>query len=193
MTVSLIDHRRRAVADARDMVEIDVQLLHQIDRAVGAERRHRHARLGVERHEIEAGGDDENPLLLAVRPIGDAAPGIASRRLAVAAVFVDPFPQPQLLARRRVDGGHHALAAGGLVQNAVGHDRRGFAPIDRERRVAIALRGAAERGRRRRDGGLPAPGDLQILEIVLVDLVERRDSACSADRRSNSATRRALR
>src|SRR5262249_41936393 len=45
---------------------------------------------------------------------------------------------------------------------------------DGELGIAVALRGAAERGRRGTDRRLPAPSDLQLLEIGLVDLVERR-------------------
>src|SRR5262249_45068504 len=122
----------------------------------------------------EAGGDDEDPLLSAVGPIADAASSVAPRRLAVAAAFVHARPHPQLLAGRGIDRGHDALPASGRVEHAVRHDRRRLAAIDRKRGIAIALRGAAERRHRRPDRGLPAPRKLQILEIILADLVERR-------------------
>jgi hypothetical protein len=83
-----IDHGRRAVADARDVVEVDVQLLHQIDSPVDTELSDRHSGLGVERDQIEAGGDDKNPFFASVRPIADAAACVSAGRLTVATVFV---------------------------------------------------------------------------------------------------------
>ena len=87
-----IDHRRRAVADARHMIEVDVQLLHEIDRAVRAERFHGHAGLRVKGDEIEARRDDEDPLVFTVCPIGDASSCISPRCLAIAAAFVHSLP-----------------------------------------------------------------------------------------------------
>ena len=113
-------------------------------------------------------------LLASVGPIAYTAARVAARRLAVAPLLVDPVPEPQLLARRRIECGDDALPAGAFVEDAVRHDRRRFALELRKHRIAIALRGAAERGRCGSDGGLPAPRDLQVLEIVLGDLIERR-------------------
>ena len=90
------------------------------------------------------GGDDENTRLFAVRPIGDTAAGIASRRLAVTSAFVNAVPSPQLFAGCGIQRPNDALTARGFVQYAAGHNGSGFATIHRKHRVAIALRGPAE-------------------------------------------------
>jgi hypothetical protein len=157
-----------------EVIERHVELFHEVDGAVLPERRNRRAGPRIERHEKETGRDHENPLVLPVRPVTHAASGIPPRSKPVAVALVHARPQPQLPPARRIDCRHGALATHGRVEDAVHHDGSRFVLVDRERRIAVPLRGAAERRQRRPDRGFPAPGDLEVLEIVSVDLVERR-------------------
>ena len=65
---------------------------------------------------------------------------------------------PQHLAGRGVERHDGAARAGGRVEDAVDHQRRG---------LEVELRPRTERV------GLEAPGHLQLVEVVAVDLVER--------------------
>lgn len=116
-----------------------MQLTHKIDRAVLAKGLHRDSGMRIQRNKIEAGGHDENSFLRAIGPVCNSASRIAPRRLAIAAVFVDPAPQPQLLPGPGIERRHKALAPNGFVQNAIGHDGRCFAAVDRKPGIAIAL------------------------------------------------------
>ena len=114
--------------------------------------------LALSDDELEAGRDDDDPLFLAVSPVGHAAVHLARRSIESRA-FVRP-PGPQRLAGAGV--GRHDVSArtGGEVEHAVHHDRRRLG-VER-------LGGGAEVVEP------PGPGDLQVLHVVAGDLIERR-------------------
>ena len=142
-----------------------IELREQIDDAALAEASDRIAGLRIERHELEAGRDDDDALVRAVSPVGDAAVHLA-RRLIEARALVRP-PGPQRLAGAGI--GRHDVAArtGGEVQHAVHHDRRRL--------------GVERLGRRAEVVEPPGPGDLQVLDVVAGDLIERRVARAAFD------------
>ena len=137
-----------------------IELREQIDRAVLAEVADRHAGFCVERDQLKARRDGDDPGIRAVGPIRDAAPDL-SRRLIEARAFVGP-PRPQRFARAGVDGDDVPALAHREVQDAVRHDRR---------RLAVAAAEVVE---------LPAPGDLQVLGVVARDQLVRRVAGAAA-------------
>src|SRR5690606_30483849 len=89
------DRRRRAVADARLVRDLAADADHEVDDAVLAEAGHRPPRVRIERREIEAGRDREQPFVArAVGPVrGPAARRLARRaRVALLAVVRPPSP-----------------------------------------------------------------------------------------------------
>ena len=58
----------------------ELVLIEQIDDALHAETGNRHARLGVQRDDVESGCDDDDALVLTIRPVRHAAAGIPSWR-----------------------------------------------------------------------------------------------------------------
>ena len=114
--------------------------------------------LGVERDELIARRDEEEPrVVLAVGPVGE--PAILFSRGAIAAFAFVEAVHPERLAGGRVDGDDVTPGAGGEVQHAADHQRRDF-PV-------VVGRGAEV-------VGLPAPDDLELLDVLRVDLVQRR-------------------
>ena len=131
----------------------------EVDDAVDAEPRHRPPRPGVEPDELVADGDQVDALVaLAVGPVGDAAARHAADGVGPPLPLVEPV-DPQQLAGGRVERHHVAAAAGGGVEHAVDHQRRGL---------------VVEVGERPEVGGAEAPLHLEVVEVVAVDLVERR-------------------
>ena len=151
------DERRRRRARF-DVVHRPAQAAAQVDDAGLAELAHRQPRIRVERPEIEARRHGQHAPLVAALPIGDAAPRRAARRRAKA-LAVAGAPDPQRLAAAGVDRNDIARRARRRVQHAVDHQRR---------RLALHLRRRAE------VAAVPTPRDLQILDVLRVDLIERR-------------------
>ena len=89
------------------VIEIDllIVILLQIDDAVFAETRHRHAGLGVERDQPIAGRDVEDALFFAVGPVGEAMAGKLPRRILAALAFVFAV-HPAQFAGGGVEGDH---------------------------------------------------------------------------------------
>jgi hypothetical protein len=101
----------------------------------------------VQRDEIETGSDDKEISSSRTASSSSRHPRPALRRgaWAIAAVLIDAVSEPELLARCGIERGDDTLAAGGFVQDPVRHDRRRFALELRKHRIAVALRGSAER------------------------------------------------
>jgi hypothetical protein len=136
-----------------------VVVLLQIDDAVAAETADQFAGHRIQRDELVAGRDVEHPAIaLAVGPVGEAAAGEFARRRFAARPLVF-LVHPQHLAGRGIEPDHRAARAGGDVDHPVGHQRRGFPVVFGTRAERV---------------GLETPRDLELAEIVLVDLVERR-------------------
>ena len=114
--------------------------------------------LRVERDQLIARRDQEKPrVALAVGPVGE--PAILRPRGAIAALAFVEAVHPERLAGGRVDGDDVAPRAGGEVQHAADHQRRDF-PVVVGRRAEVVR--------------LPPPDDLELLDVLRVDLVERR-------------------
>src|SRR6185295_5885948 len=97
------------------------------------------------------------PRVASVAPVGEPAPRELTRRRLAALAFVLAV-HPDQLAGAGVERDDGAACAGGRVEDAVRHQRR---------RLELEFRPRAERV------GLEPPGDLELVEVVLVDLVER--------------------
>ena len=82
---------------------------------------------------------------------------ILARRPFASLPLVVP-PQPQRLAGRRVDRHDVAGGAGRDVEDTVDRERRRLIVVDGLRPEVV---------------GLPAPGDLQVADVVRGDLIER--------------------
>ena len=174
---------RRAVPRhfAFDRIDLLVVVLLQIDDAVDAEVLERHAVLRVEADQLIADRHVEDALVaLAVGPVADAAAGQAPRRSQRALAFLEPM-HPQQLAGLRVERDGVAMLAGGGVEHAADHQRRGL---------------HVEVGTRAEVVGLEPPGDLQRVEVRGVDLIERRvagDAEIAAPRAPLAVGRAVLR
>ena len=120
--------------------------------------RHAHAGLRVQRDELIARRDVEDPFLFAVGPVREAAPRQLARRCGAARAFALAV-HPQLFAGFGIERDDRAAAARGRIQHAVGHHRR---------------RLEHELGPRPEMIGLEAPRDGELAEIRRVDLIERR-------------------
>ena len=154
----LRDDGRRVQPDLTGL-EIDrlVHLRLQVDDAARAETGDAPARLRVEGHHLVTGGYVDDPLLLAVGPVRRPSPREPAGRRLAALAFVQTV-HPQHFARRGVERDYRASRAGRRVEDAVHHQRRGL---------------EIELGTRPERVGLEAPGDLQVVEVVAVDLIER--------------------
>ncbi len=154
------DGRRRAVADARLVVDLTAHADHEIDDAVLAEARHRSAGVGIERGEKEPRRHREQPLVAcAVGPVRGAAARGFARRARVALLAVVRPPVPQQLAALRVDRNDVARGAGLRVEDTVDHQRR---------------RLVARFGARAVVAGVEPPRDFELARITRIDLIERR-------------------
>ena len=155
------ERRRRVEADVGGL-EIDAGLIDfrfEIDDAVSSERGDRHAGFRVELDHVIAGGDGDDALVtLAVRPVGEPSARALprSRRAALPLVHA---PHPQQLSARRIERDDGAAGACLRVHHVVDDDRH---------RLHVEI------GARSEVVGLEAPRDAQVLDVVLVDLVERR-------------------
>ena len=156
----LRDDGRRVEADfAGHRVHHLIVVLLQIDDAVGAEIPHQLARHRVQGHELVARRHVEHAaIVLAVGPVGEAAARELARRGFAPGPFV-LLVHPQHLAGRGVEPDDRAARAGGDVDHAVGHQRRGFPVVFGSRAERVSLE---------------APGHLELAEVVLVDLIEGR-------------------
>ena len=151
------DDRRRGGADGAVQHHLAVEAEPEVDVAVFPEARDRRAGLGVQRDQLIAGGDEQDPVVAAaVAPVADAA--IVGAHGSALGGIVTAIG-PQRLAGGGVGRDHGAPGAGGEEQLAARHQRSHFP--GRLRRGAHVL-------------GLPAPDHLQILDVVRVDLIERR-------------------
>ncbi len=154
----LRDDGRRVEADfAGHRVHHLIVVLLQIDDAVGPEIPHQLARHRVQRHQLVARRHvEDTAIVLAVGPVGEPAARELARRGFAPGPFV-LLVHPQHLAGRGVEPDDRAARAGGDVDHAVGHQRRGF---------PVVLGPGAERV------SLEAPGHLELAEIVFVDLIQ---------------------
>src|SRR5262249_47603223 len=153
------DDRGRVQADLAFFGNRSIQPLVEVDDAVLAEAWHRPAGLCVEGNQMITRRDMEDALLAAVGPEGHAA---ARRRTDWRLLSAHPFVEaehPQRFARGAVDGHYVAPRARGGVQNPSNHQRRDLIVVVRPRPEVLRL---------------PAPGDPEVLDVVLVDLIERR-------------------
>ena len=157
------DHRRR---DDRVDPALDgpPEPLRQVDLAALAEVAHRLAGVGVDRPEPGLVRRHQDPGLLAVRPVADAAVVVAQvRRPAGAPVL--RVEHPLLLAGLPVDRGHLSERGRG-VERAADHQWRHL--VRARLRHPVSVRGLGVVGR------LPAPCHLEVGDVVPVDLLERR-------------------
>ena len=153
------DDGRRMESDlAGDEIDRLIVVLLEVDDTARAERLNRDAGPGVERDQAIAGRDVENPLVLAVGPVGQAASGELTRRR-LGALALALAVHPHQLAGRRVECHDRAARPGRRIHDALDHQRR---------RLELVLRPWSEAL------GLEAPGDFQLAEVVGVDLIERR-------------------
>ena len=153
------DDPRRARADGIvHEVDVLIQAFSEVDDPVPPEIRVGLSCLRVDRHHEVRRRDEEDALVLAVRPIRQAAARRLTRRAIAALAFFEAI-DPERLAGLGVDRYCGAARAGGRVQDPVHHDRR---------RSEVDVRAGAE------IVPVPAPFDLELRDIVSVDLVERR-------------------
>ncbi len=176
------DDRRAVPRDfAGDRIELLIGVLLEIDDAVDAEILERLAGLGVEADELIADRDVEDPLVSSCRRSSSRrrVPTTGAPRLRRAGL---PRADASKAVRRcGVDGDRVAMLAGGGVEHAVDHQRRG---------LQIEVGTLAE------VLGLEAPGDFERVEVGGVDLIERRvagDPEIAAPRAPLAVGRAALR
>src|SRR5262249_9189543 len=134
---------------------IVVQL--EIDDAVLAEAGDAVPGFGVERDQLITLRDVEDPLLASVGPVRETSTGQLPRRRRRPRSFTFAV-YPKLLASGRIQCDDSAPAAAGRVEDAVDHQRSAFVLKLRPRPQIV---------------GLEAPGDLQLVEVAGVDLIER--------------------
>ena len=141
------DDSRRARADGivHD-VDVLVEAFSEVDDAIPTEIRVGLSRLGIERNHVMRRRDEEEALVLAVGPIGQAAARRLARRALGALAFLEAI-DPERLAGLGVDGHRGAARAGGGIHHPVHHDRR---------RSEVDVRGGAE------IVPIPAPRDLEL-------------------------------
>jgi hypothetical protein len=156
----LDDHRAAAPAPTGDR---PLEAFQQVDLAVVAEVGVAFPGLGVQRHEV-APDVREDPRVASVGPIRDAA----RRPAAGGALAVWPRRQrvePDGLAGSRVERGHRADGRA-HVEETVDHQRRVLI-VGRPKRVRVEVPQFLGHTR-------SAPRNLQFLDAVFVDLIERR-------------------
>ena len=168
-------HGRRVQPDFAGF-EIDhlIVIELQIDDAVLPEARNRNAGLGVERDQPIARRDVENPFVIVrstqyARPRPESCRGAFVPRAPSSSLCVHST-SPVAASRRR-----RPARSRGRVQNSLDHQRR---------RLQIGFRTRTE------VVGLEPPGDLQLIEIAPVDLIERRIVRVCRGPRRRYATRR---
>src|SRR5262245_55273078 len=110
---------------AGDRIHLLVVFRLEVDDAAFAEGRNGAADLRVERDQLIAGGDVENPLFLPVRPVRDTAAGELPRSRLAAPAFIEAV-LPEKLAGTRVERDHRSARAARRVQHALYHQRRGL-------------------------------------------------------------------
>ena len=153
------DDRGRTRADAVvHQIQVPPEPQLEVHDPVVAEGRVGEARLRVQRDHVIGGGDEKHPFFDAIRPVTDAAPGVAARRVPAAFTLVEPV-HPERLPRLRIDRHRRPPESRGGIEGPV-RVQRGHA--------VVALGGRTEVAR------LPAPRDLQVLDVRGVDLIERR-------------------
>ena len=154
------DCRRRTVR-RQALHHLAAQVRRHLDRAAVAEPGIGCTGPGVERYEAAVVGGNQDPFALAVRPPGDSAVVKAEVRRAAGPPALRVV-RPDRLAAAGIDRGD--LAEGGRDEDPA---------VDLERnRLELAASHAA--GHLSVGGDRPpAPGDLDVLEVVAVDLVER--------------------
>ena len=142
---------------ARDRIDVLVVVQLEVDDAVLAEAGDRPPGPGRQGDQPVARRDVQDALVAAVAPVGQPASRQPPRRRLAARSLVEAVG-PQQLARAGVERRHRAARAGRRVDDAVHHQRR---------RLELVLGDRAEIVR------LEPPGDLQLVEVPRVDLVER--------------------
>ncbi len=156
------DHRRGADRIVRRAHRVR-QRAHQVDAAAVAEALVGRAGLRVERDQVGVVRAEQQAVDLAVRPIRQAAMHVAEvagpSRLPVAGIH-----HPDRLAGRRIDRRDLPERRHG-VEDALDHQWRIRIPARSRCRVRFDD-GVVRRG--------PSPGDRQLADGVLVDLIERR-------------------
>ncbi len=156
--------RGRLQADlARDEIDVLIVVALEVDGAALAEGGDGDAGPGVEREQAVGGGDVEDPLLGAVRPVGEAAAGELARRVGGAGPLVLAV-DPEQLTGAGVERDHRAARPRRGVEDAVHHERGPFELVLGPRAQAV---------------GLEAPGHLEVVEVGGVDLVQRGVAAAA--------------
>ena len=149
---------------AGDEIHLLVVVFLEIDDAVGAEARDDRAGLRVQRDQPVARRDVQDPRIVSrgrrARPVRQPAARQLSRRGGAARAFVLAVHPPHL-AGRGVERHHRTARAGGRVDGALDHQRRGL---------------ELELGPRTETIGLEPPRDVEGAEVGGVDLGERRVS-----------------
>ena len=134
-------------------------MLFEIDDAVGAELGYGSSRRRVERDELIADGDDEDPLVaLPVGPVGDPTTRHTPNGIRPPLAFIQPV-QPEHLACRGIERHDVPATPGRGVEHAFDHQRGGLI-VEVWEWPEVA--------------GLEPPHLLEIVEIVPGDLVQRR-------------------
>jgi len=134
-----------------------IVLLFQIDYAVVTERGSGGAGLGIERYEPVAGRDIEDSLIFAVGPVGQSTAGELPGCGRATRAFVLTM-RPEELTGGGVERYYRSPRTNGGIDHAIDHQRCGFELKLRARAKVV---------------GLEAPGDLELVEVVRVDLIER--------------------
>jgi hypothetical protein len=151
--------RRRMQADlAGDGINLLIELLLEIDDAVGAKRRDPIAGFRIERDQLIPGRHVEDSFFLVVGPVREAAPRKLARCRRAALPLIEAV-HPAHLAGQRVERDRGAARARGEIQLAADHQRRGLQVVLDAWSEAV---------------GPEAPRHLEIIEIARVDLIERR-------------------
>ena len=133
-----------------------VVILAQVDGAALAEGGIGQAGLGIQREHGVAAGDIDDAFVGAVGPVADAQARAAARSDALAFVM---GVHPQQLAGAGIQADHVAAEAGGAIDAAFHHQRRGLV-------VGVQARAQGV--------GAEAPGQFQLVEVGGIDLVQRR-------------------
>ena len=157
--------RRRTVADPSDEIagEIEIQRFKQIDGSVLSETRNGSAGLQVQRDQTESRRDRDDAFLCAILPVADTARVRASGpRLAF---VLRRSPCPKRFAGARIRRNNRAARTQREIEDAVDHEGSDF-----------------------RAGGpevveLPAPCDLEILDVIAIDEIDRGITGASILRR----------
>jgi hypothetical protein len=151
------DDERRRRGTGLDVIHRAAQAAPQVDDAGLAELAHGQPRVRVERPQIEPRRHRQHAPLVTALPVRDTASRSAARRRAESLAVARP-PDPERLASAAVDGNDITRGSGRCIENAADHQRRG---------LALQLRSRAE------VAAVPAPRNLQALDVARVDLVER--------------------